>query len=328
MPLCSDYPRILAPQKFSELLLLFLFPFLLHFQSETASSPEEKLSSDESPATVGAASDEGAPKFKSALLQQMMGSTGRLGRSSDKLSESKSNSEEEVEKGSDNGKGEAEMGEVVPEVLASEEPSQEAVKVVFEVGQAEDDQRSELEEPHLEQDREADGSIKPAIEQTEVRTDEAEYSEEKPIIQLNDIVVQEDNQRQADTEPAVGSNQEVVASNLAQPADSKDSVGNGDCVELTDNIATGNGELVSVAATPSSNCAGGVADADSKESLRDGLEQDKDIDTTESDNDAWRVGNTSSVRVDASPLLEGRVEQNGFTRCGDNSDPLLQLDSQ
>ena len=302
---------------------------MLCSQSETAaSSPEEKLSSDESPATVGAASDEGAPKFKSALLQQMMGSTGRLGRSSDKLSESKSNSEEEVEKGSDNGKGEAEMGEVVPEVLASEEPSQEAVKVVFEVGQAEDDQRSELEEPHLEQDREADGSIKPVIGETEVRTDEAEYSEEKPIIQLNDIVVPDDNQPQADTESAVGSNQEVVASNLAQPADSKDSVGNGDCVELTDNnIAAGNGELVSVAATPSSNCAG-VDNADSKESLRDGLEQDKDIDTTESDSDAWRVGNTSAVRVDASPLVDGRVEQNGFTRCGDNSDPLLQLDSQ
>ena len=301
---------------------------MLCFQSETASSPEEKLSSDESAATVGATSDEGAPKFKSALLQQMLGNKGRLGRSTDKLSESKSNSEEEVDRGSDK---EVEIEQVVPEVLDSEVLSQAAVKVEFDVEQAGDDQRPAVEEPDLVLDREAEGSIQPALEETEVRTDEAEYSEEKPVIQLNDIVVEDDNQQQADTERAVGSNQDIV-SNVAQPADSKDSVGNGDCVGLTDNIATGNWEpSVSVATTPSSNCAG-VADADSKESLRDGLEQDKDIDTTESNGDAWRVDNNTAVRVDASPdgggVRDGRVEQNGFTRCDDDSDPMLQLDSK
>ena len=536
----------------------------LCFQSETPANAvpaEEKVGGEEPPATVAAAaSDEGAPKFKSALLQQMLGKKGRLGRSTEKLSsDSKSSSEEKEEEG-EKGLGDqrkaAELVEAAPEVIATEVPSQKAdMKIEADLEQAQqslEEQTQQLQveqQPQVEQQQEMDHDQQPAVEEEQqplieqdqqpaveqeqpplieqdqqpavekeqpplieqdqqpaveqeqpplieqdqqpaveqeqpplieqdqqlaveqeqpplieqdqqpaveqeqpplieqdqqpaveqeqpplieqdqqlaveqeqpplmeqaeveqewqpqveqqqevehdqqplmeqagqqeleqvqqqemeqvqqpyleeqgedVRRNQTEYSEEKSVIQMADIVVQESTEQQgfmddlpAEAEPAMSTEslkQEdtTVMSNVDQPADSRDScseLGNGDFVGNTDIVTGGNGEVYT-AATPSSNSVG-VSDQDSKESLRERLEQDKDIDTAEFDSGAAHAprsevdtvcsertetlcANTPDLLDDigSAAVNDGHHDLNGFTRCDDNNDQMLQLDSK
>jgi len=343
-------------------------------QSETATNSvpvEEKVGGEESPAAVVAAtttaatSDEGAPKFKSALLQQMLGNKGRLGRSTEKLSDSSKSSSEEKE---DDIQKKAEEVTPVP-VVTEEQELKEQEEQKEQQPELELEQKAEteqVEQPETwqeqQQDVEQPQQQEPALEQQseligqgeEVRRDEEENSEEKPVIQMNDIVIEDaGEQGEAVDDPAteaapVQSTKSLQqGDSIAEGKDSCSELGNGDLVGNTDVVVSGNGEMpVNVMTSSNAEC---LSDEDSKESLRERLEQDKDIDTAEADSgvrsgevvseDVQRTETTVSSAVCADPpdllgglgsaaVSGGHRDLNGFSRCDENSDDMLQLDSK
>ena len=320
------------------------------------------MGGEESPAAVVAAtttaatSDEGAPKFKSALLQQMLGNKGRLGRSTEKLSDSSKSSSEEKE---DEVMKKAE--EVVPVTEVTEE---QELKEQEEQKEQQPEQKVETEQvqqpetwQEQQQDAEQPQQQEPVLEQQseligqgeEVRRDE-ENSEEKPVIQMNDIVIEDAGERGEVIDDPATEAAPVQSTEGLQPgdliADGKDScseLGNGDLVGNTDVVVSGNGEMPVSVTSVNADC---VSDEDSKESLRERLEQDKDIDTAEADSGvrpgdvvSERTETTVSSAVCADPpdllgglgsaaVSGGHRDLNGFSRCDENSDDMLQLDSK
>ena len=325
------------------------------------------MGGEESPAAVVAAtttaapSDEGAPKFKSALLQQMLGNKGRLGRSTEKLSDSSKSSSEEKE---DDIQRKAE--EVIPVTEVTEE---QELKEQEEQKEQQPEQKADTEQvqqpetwQEQQQDAEQPQQQEPALEQQsestgqgeEVQRDEGENSEEKPVIQMNDIVIEDAEERGEVVDDPASEAASMQATEGLQQGDSiaegKDScseLGNGDLVGNTDVVVSGNGEMPVSVTSVNADC---LSDEDTKESLRERLEQDKDIDTAETDGgvrpggvvseDVQRTETTtvsSAVCADPPDLLGGlgsaavsggHRDLNGFSRCDENSDDMLQLDGK